>query len=88
MRMRVVGLEEIVWTEHITAGVLKVTLSAKGHKGYGDKFYLYVPMDEFGLWPYGSEVDVTVAPATAEPASELAPMEHAGESSAEEGDRD
>jgi hypothetical protein len=82
MRMKVVGLDRVC------VGVLKVTLANRGHKAFENKLYLYVPTDEVGLWPYGSEIDVTVAPATSEPATELVPMEHAGESTAEEGERD
>jgi hypothetical protein len=80
MRMKVVGLEEVY------EGVAKVTLSNKGHKGFDNKLYLYIPINDIDLWPYHSEVDVTVLAAWG-PAPGLAPMEHAGESSAEERDR-
>jgi hypothetical protein len=86
MRMKVVGLDRVC------VGVLKVTLANRGHKAFENKFYLYVPTDEVGLWPYGSEVDILIGPALAYPVypeeGELAPMEHAGESTAEEGERD
>jgi hypothetical protein len=86
MRMRVMGLEEVY------EGVLKVTLGSKGHKGFNNKFLMYIPSDEVDpqwphrQWPYRSEVDVIVGPVAEEPAPELALMEHAGES-AEERDR-
>jgi hypothetical protein len=83
MRMKVVGLEEVY------EGVIKVTLTNKGHKGFDNKFFMYIPTDEVDLWwPYHSEVDVIVGPVAPEPAPELAPMEHARESSTEEGERD
>jgi hypothetical protein len=83
MRMKVVGLDRVC------VGVLKVSLANRGHKAFENKFYLYVPTDEVGLWPYGSEVHVLVAQGISERMPELAPMEHAGESTAEEeGERD
>jgi hypothetical protein len=85
MRMKVVGMDEVY------EGVIKVTLGNKGHKGFSNKLFLYVSADEAEAdlwWSYHYEVDVIVGPVAGEPEPELAPMEHAGESSAEEGERD
>jgi hypothetical protein len=82
MRMKVVGLKEV------SEGVAEVTLINKEqiHKGFNSKFYLYVPIGDIDLWPLHSEVDVIVL-ATSVPAPGMAPIEHAEESSVEEGDR-
>jgi hypothetical protein len=47
-KLRVIGLEEV------SAGVLKVTFEGKGYKGFNNKLYAYLPMEDMDKYAFGS----------------------------------